>query len=84
MNTAVQVALAQPWLEVADVCLASATDTVTHCKVTATTRQANAIALTTLKDHTASPAYRVTMETQGKELFTAHHRCKVQILSFCV
>lgn len=82
MNIVVQAASAQLCLGVADVCLVSAMDMVTLCKDTATTRQANAIALTTLKDHTASPAYRVIMETPGKESFSVHLNSNVPISYF--
>lgn len=72
MSTAVQVALAQPWLVAVAVCLVSVTAMVTLCVATVTTRQANATAPTTLRDHTVSPACLVTMETLGKEILIIH------------
>lgn len=73
VSTVVQVALAQPWLVVVAVCHVSATAMVTHSKVTVTTRQASATALTTLREHTVNPAFLAIMETPGKEIFSVIH-----------
>ena len=70
MSTAVQEASVQPWLAAAAVFLVSAMAMATQSRATVTTTQANATAPTTLRDHTASPACLVTMETPGKEIFT--------------
>lgn len=70
MSTAVQVALAQPWLVAAAVFPVSVTDTATLSRDTVTTRQASVTAPTTLRDHTASPVCLATMEIPGKDL---HH-----------
>lgn len=69
MSTAVLAALAPPWLVAVAVCPASVTDTATLFKDTVITRQASATALTTLRDHTASPVFLVTMEIPGKEFY---------------
>lgn len=66
VNTAVRGASAPPWLEVVAAFLVSVMDMATRSKVTVTTWQASATALTTLKGRTASPAFLVTMETLGK------------------
>lgn len=68
MSTAVQVALAQPWLVAAAVFPVSVTDTATLSRDTVTTRQASVTAPTTLRDHTASPVCLATMEIPGKDL----------------
>lgn len=73
MSTVVQVALVPPWLVVAAVCHVSATAMATHFEDTVTTRQASATALTTLRDHTVSPACLVTTETPGKEILSIMH-----------
>lgn len=65
VNTAVQVALVQPWLVAAAVCRVSVTAMATLFEDTVTTRQASVTAPTTLRDHTVSPACLVTMETPG-------------------
>lgn len=73
MSTVVQVVLVQPWLVVVAVCHVSATAMVTHSEDIVTTRQASATALTTLREHTVSPACLVTMETPGKEILSVMH-----------
>lgn len=72
MNTAVRGASVPPWLEAAAASPVSVMDMATRSKVTVTTRQASATALTTPRDHTASPAFLVTMETRGKGCLTFH------------
>lgn len=71
VSTVVLGALAPPWLVAVAVCLAIAMDTATLFEDTVITRQASVTALTTLRDHTASPVFLVTMEIPGKEIYLA-------------
>lgn len=72
MSTVGLVALVQQWLAVEAVCHVSVMDMVTHCRDSATIKQASATVRTIPMEYTASSAYLATTETPGETSALSH------------
>lgn len=80
MNTVGPVALVQQWPAEEAVCNASVMGMVTHCRDSATIKQASATVRTIPMEYTASSACLATTETPG-ETPALSHDC--QFLTVC-